>query len=106
MLKLVNGLLAAVCFLILASDVLAATHELELKRSLTAPSQDKVGLREAISIAEGRVGGRAVDANLSRFAGVDSWNVDVMSGGYHAHVSVDARNGAVDVERPLPQGSR
>ncbi|MBI1210433.1 MAG: hypothetical protein GC190_03140 [Alphaproteobacteria bacterium] len=106
MLKLVNALLAAGCFVILGSDVLAATHELELTHSFDARSRDKIGLREAVSIAEDRADGRAVDANLTRFAGVDSWNVDVLSNGRHVHVSIDARNGTVDVARSLPQGAR
>lgn len=106
MLKLINSLLAAACFVILASDVLAATHELQLKHDFGATPKDKIGLSEAVSIAEGRVDGRAVDADLVRLAGIDTWNVDVMANGEHVRVSIDARNGAVDIERPLPQGAR
>ena len=106
MLKLINVLLGIACFVILASDVTAATRELELKQSFAAPPHDKIGLREAISIAEDRVEGRAVDANLTRFAGVDCWTVDVLSHGQHVYVSIDARNGAVDVVRTSSQGGR
>lgn len=106
MLKLVNAALAITCFVVLASDVLAATHELELKRSFAAPSKDKIGLREAISIAEDRGQGRAIDANLSRIAQMDIWNVDVLSNGAHVYVSIDARNGAVDVVKPPAQRPR
>ena len=106
MLKLVNGLLAAACFVILGSDVLAATHELELRHAFGAIPKDKIGLTEAVSIAEARVDGRALDANLVRFAGEDSWNVDVLSKGAHVHVSIDAHTGAVDIVEPWPQGAR
>lgn len=98
--KLINGLLGALCFVVLASDVLAATHELELRRAFFTPSKDKIGLAQAISIAESRADGRALDANLVRAAGgEDAWDVDVLSQGRHVHVSVDARTGAVDVEQ-------
>ena len=106
MLKLINVLLGAACFVILASDVMAASHELDLMTSFSAPSKDRVGLREAISIAEDRTDGRAVDANLSHFAGVDVWNVDVMANGRHVYVSIDARNGAADIAQSSPQASR
>jgi uncharacterized membrane protein YkoI len=106
MLKLINVVLGAACFVILASDVMAASHELDLMKSFSAPSADKIGLHEAVSIAEDRTDGRAVDANLSRFAGVDVWNVDVMSNGRHIYVSIDARNGAADIAQSLPQASR
>lgn len=106
MLKLVNAALAVICLVILASDVLAATQEFQLKQSLAAPSRDWVGLREAISIAEDRGHGRALDANLSRTAQVDVWNVDVLSNGRHVHVSIDARNGVVDVVKPSAQPAR
>jgi uncharacterized membrane protein YkoI len=106
MLKLINGLLGAACFVILGSDVLAATHELELRHAFGAAPQDKIGLPEAVSIAETRVDGRAVDAALIRFAGEDSWSVDVLAKGAHVHVSIDARTGAVDVVEPWPWGVR
>jgi len=106
MLRLVNGLLGAACFVILASDVLAATHQLELKHAFGAMPNDRVGLREAISIAESRANGRAVDATLVRFAGEDSWSVDVATHGTHVHVSVDARTGAVDGVVAQSNGAR
>jgi uncharacterized membrane protein YkoI len=105
MLKLINGLLAAACFVILASDVLAAAHDLELRHSFVAAPKDKIGLREAISIAEARVDGRAIDANLVNFGDDDQWDVKVASGGRYLRVWIDASNGKATVALP-PQGSR
>lgn len=102
--KLVNGLLAALCFVVLGSDVLAATHELELKRALGASPSYKVGLAQAISIAESRAGGHALDAHLVKQAGETDWQVEVLSRGRHVRVSIDARSGAVDVDEQ--HGSR
>jgi uncharacterized membrane protein YkoI len=96
--KLINGLLAALCFVVLASDVLAATHELELKRAFGAPRRYKVGLAQAISMAESRAGGHALDAHLLQHAGGTDWQVEVLSRGRHVLVSVNARSGAVDVD--------
>ena len=105
MLKLINGLLAAACFVILGSDVLAATHDLELRHSFVAAPKDKIGLREAVSIAEARVDGRAVDVNLVNFGEDDQWDVKVASGNRYLHVWVDASSGRFTIAQP-PQGSR
>jgi len=106
MLKFINGFLGAACFVILTSDVLAATHQLEMKRSFAALPKDRVGLREAISIAESRANGRAVGATRVRFAGEESWSIDVLAKGRHVHVTVDTATGAADFATPQLQSVR
>jgi len=97
MLRLINILLGMFCLTVLASDVLAATRELELKRNFGAAPHDKIGMAEAISIAEDRTGGRALDASLVKFSGANYWDVDVLSRGRSLHVSIDAHTGSADV---------
>lgn len=101
MLRLVNGVLGVVCFVILASNVLAASHDLKLLREFGAAPKDKIGLSDAVSIAESRVDGRAVDAKLVAFGGHDAWDVEVLAAGTKLRVWVDARNG--DVATPSAQ---
>ena len=100
MLKLINGIVGVACFAILGSDVLAATQDYKLHRELSMVSAYKVGLNEAVSIAETRVNGRAVDVHLVSFAGRDAWDIDVMNGERKIVVWVDACNGNVDITAP------
>ena len=106
MLKLVNRVLGAVCLLILASNVLAAGRDLKLLREFGAASKDKIGLRDAVSIAESRLDGCAVDAKLVALGGHDAWDVEVLADGAKLRVWIDARNGDVDATEPSAPGRR
>ena len=99
MLKAINGVLGALCLVVLSSEVLAATEVPGAAHSPAAAVSDGVDLSQALSLATDRVGGRVVDAKLGAHKGRRTWEVVMEQGGKTVRLWVDARTGEIEVDK-------